>query len=90
MAAETNKIVQIFVPIDSEILKNIPRLSRQELEVACEDFSNIIGSSPDSILYKGTMKDGPEIAVIALCFSEEHWTSYHEFFFQNKVNYWPK
>ncbi|XP_020079882.1 probable LRR receptor-like serine/threonine-protein kinase At1g63430 [Ananas comosus] len=75
----------IAMSIDSEILKNIPRLSRQELEVACEDFSNIIGSSPDSILYKGTMKDGPEIAVIALCFSEEHWTSYHEFFFQNKL-----
>ncbi|KAL0329775.1 UNVERIFIED_CONTAM: putative LRR receptor-like serine/threonine-protein kinase [Sesamum radiatum] len=37
----------------------------QELEVACEDFSNIIGSSPDSLVYKGTMKGGPEIAVIS-------------------------
>lgn len=40
--------------IDSEILKDVVRFSRQELEVACEDFSNIIGSSPDSLVYKMT------------------------------------
>ncbi|GMY30023.1 probable LRR receptor-like serine/threonine-protein kinase At1g63430 [Fagus crenata] len=30
----------------------VVRYSRQDLEVACEDFSNIIGSSPDSWVYK--------------------------------------
>lgn len=61
------------------------RFSRQELEVACEDFSNIIGSSPDSFVYKGNMKGGPEIAVISLCVKEEHWTGYLELYFQREV-----
>ena len=72
---------------DSDVLKNVLRLSRQELEVACEDFSNIVGSSPDSLVYKGTMKGGPEIAVISLCIKEEHWTCYLELYFQREVKY---
>lgn len=68
------------------MLKDVRRYSRQELEVACEDFSNIIGSSPDSVVYKGTMKGGPEIAVISLCIREEHWTGYLELYFQREVN----
>ncbi|URD77021.1 Leucine rich repeat N-terminal domain [Musa troglodytarum] len=71
--------------IDGELLKNVPGFSREELEIACEDFSNIIGSSPDSIVYKGTMKDGTEVAVISLCILEDQWTSYLEFSFHNKV-----
>ncbi|KAM0867672.1 hypothetical protein ACQ4PT_041853 [Festuca glaucescens] len=70
---------------DSDMLKSLPKLSRQELEVACEDFSNIIGSTPETVVYKGTMKDGPEVSVISLCAFEGHWTSQHEFFYQNKV-----
>ncbi|XP_061373757.1 probable LRR receptor-like serine/threonine-protein kinase At1g63430 [Gastrolobium bilobum] len=73
------------VYIDSEMLKDVTRYNRQELEVACEDFSNIIGSSPDSVVYKGTMKGGPEIAVISLCIKEEHWTGYLELYFQREV-----
>ncbi|KAG9441177.1 hypothetical protein H6P81_017031 [Aristolochia fimbriata] len=74
------------ISIDTELLKDVARINRQELEVACEDFSNIIGTSPDSIVYKGTMKDGgPEIAVISLCISEEFWTSYLELYFQREV-----
>jgi len=67
------------------MLKDVVIYSRQELEVACEDFSNIIGSSPDSIVYKGTMKGGPEIAVISLCVKEEHWTAYLELYFQKEA-----
>ncbi|KAK6137440.1 hypothetical protein DH2020_028797 [Rehmannia glutinosa] len=73
------------VYIDSEAMKNVVRYSRQELEVACEDFSNIIGSSPDSLVYKGTLKGGPEIAVISLCVKEENWTGYLELYFQQEV-----
>ncbi|KAL0000088.1 hypothetical protein SO802_019690 [Lithocarpus litseifolius] len=72
------------VYIDSEILKDVVRYGRQDLEVACEDFSNIIGSSPDSVVYKGTMKSRPEIAVISLCIKEEHWTGYLELYFQRE------
>ncbi|KAL6496764.1 hypothetical protein OROHE_027326 [Orobanche hederae] len=71
--------------IDSEAMKDVVRYNRQELEVACEDFSNIIGSSPDSLVYKGTLKGGPEIAVISLCIKEEHWTGYLELYFQQEV-----
>ncbi|XP_059661763.1 probable LRR receptor-like serine/threonine-protein kinase At1g63430 [Cornus florida] len=73
------------ISIDSELLKDLLRFGREELEVACEDFSNIIGSSPDSIVYKGTMKGGPEIAVISLCIKEEHWTGFLELYFQREV-----
>lgn len=76
---------EITVLIDSDMLKSLPKLSRQELEVACEDFSNIIGSSPETVVYKGIMKDGPEVSVISLCAFEGHWTSHHELFYQNKV-----
>lgn len=75
----------ISVYVDSDALKDVMRFSRQELEVACEDFSNIIGSSPDSLVYKGTIKGGPEIAVISLCIKEEHWTGYLELYFQREV-----
>ncbi|GLU05786.1 hypothetical protein SLE2022_228650 [Rubroshorea leprosula] len=75
----------LTVYIDSEMLKDVNKFSRQELEVACEDFSNIIGSSPDSLVYKGTIKGGPEIAVISLCIKEENWTGYLELYFQREV-----
>ncbi|KAJ3693019.1 hypothetical protein LUZ60_012114 [Juncus effusus] len=76
---------EISVSIDGELLNSVPRLTRQDLETACEDFSNIIGSSDASLVYKGTLKGGPEIAVISLCVSESGWVNYHEFFFQNKL-----
>ncbi|XP_076897648.1 putative LRR receptor-like serine/threonine-protein kinase At1g63430 [Bidens hawaiensis] len=75
--------MEIFV--DTDMLKDVTRYSRQLLEVACEDFSNIIGSSQDSVVYKGNMKGGPEIAVISLCNREEHWMSYLEPYFQQEV-----
>lgn len=80
-----NEKDHIALSLDTEVLKDVLRISRQELEVACEDFSNIIGSSPDSVVYKGTMKNGPEIAAISLCISEEQWTNYLELYFQSEV-----
>ncbi|XP_073120929.1 probable LRR receptor-like serine/threonine-protein kinase At1g63430 isoform X2 [Henckelia pumila] len=75
----------ITIYIDSEILKDVARYSREELEAACEDFSNIIESSPDSVVYKGTTKDGQEIAVISLCIKEEQWNGHLELYFQKEV-----
>ncbi|KAK9072928.1 hypothetical protein SSX86_009364 [Deinandra increscens subsp. villosa] len=71
--------------VDSNMLNGVTKYSRQELEVACEDFSNIIGSSADSLVYKGIMKGGSEIAVISLCIKEEHWTGYLELYYQKEV-----
>ncbi|XP_011622868.1 probable LRR receptor-like serine/threonine-protein kinase At1g63430 [Amborella trichopoda] len=76
---------QIALPADGEMLKDVLLISREDLETACEDFSNIIGSSPDSVVYKGITKDGQEIAVISLCMSKEYWTCSHELYFQSQV-----
>ncbi|CAD5333641.1 unnamed protein product [Arabidopsis thaliana] len=81
-ASEKDKFT---VYVDSEMLKDVSRYTRQELEVACEDFSNIIDSSADSQIYKGTIKGGTEIAVISLCVKEENWTGYLELNFQREV-----
>ncbi|XP_024986743.1 probable LRR receptor-like serine/threonine-protein kinase At1g63430 [Cynara cardunculus var. scolymus] len=81
----TNEKDRTSIYLDSNMLKGVARYNRQELEVACEDFSNIIGSSSDSLVYKGTMKGGPEIAVISLCIKEEHWTGYLELYYQKEV-----
>ncbi|PWA79046.1 leucine-rich repeat protein kinase family protein [Artemisia annua] len=70
---------------DPNMLKDVMRYNRPELEVACEDFSNIIGSSSDSLVYKGNLKGGPEIAVISLCIKEEHWSGYLELYYQKEV-----
>ncbi|KAF0893709.1 hypothetical protein E2562_029388 [Oryza meyeriana var. granulata] len=73
------------ISIDDDLLANVPKISRQELAEACEDFSNIIGSSHDTVVYKGTMKDGSEIAVVSLSASVHYWTSYVELYFQKEV-----
>lgn len=75
----------ITVLIDNDMLKDVQNFSQEELETACEDFSNIIGSSPDSVVYKGTLKCGAEIAVISLCILKDQWTDYLELYFNSKV-----
>ncbi|KAH0457205.1 hypothetical protein IEQ34_015112 [Dendrobium chrysotoxum] len=77
---------QISISIDDGFLKHVLRYSREDLELACEDFSNIIGSSANSKVYKGTIKDGPEIAVISLLVSVTRWPSYLELCFQKEVD----
>ena len=71
--------------LDGDMLKHVPAFSRQQLEIACEDFSNIIGSSTDIILYKGIMNGGPEIAAISLAASDNVWTTFYEIRFQMMV-----
>ncbi|KQJ83781.1 probable LRR receptor-like serine/threonine-protein kinase At1g63430 [Brachypodium distachyon] len=73
------------ISIDDDFLGNVPKISRQELAEACEDFSNIIGSSHETVVYKGTMKDGREIAVVSLSVSVHYWTNYIELYFQKEV-----
>lgn len=61
------------------------KISRRELSEACEDFSNIIGSSHKTVVYKGTLEDGREIAVVSLCASTHYWNNYVELSFQKEV-----
>ncbi|XP_020586797.1 probable LRR receptor-like serine/threonine-protein kinase At1g63430 [Phalaenopsis equestris] len=84
MRTQTTKDLE-SISIDDGFLKNALVYSREELEQACEDFSNIIGSSANSKVYKGTIKDGSEIAVISLSVSASHWPSYLELGFQKEV-----
>ncbi|KAF8702826.1 hypothetical protein HU200_032659 [Digitaria exilis] len=73
------------ISIDDDLLINVPKISRQELAEACEDFSNIIGSSHETVVYKGTLKDGREIAVVSLSVSVHYWNDYVELYFQKEV-----
>lgn len=66
-------------------INGVPLISREELEAACEDFSNVIGSSPDSMVYKGITSQGTEIAVTSMRFAREDWTTQLELYVQRKV-----
>lgn len=64
---------------------SLTRLKREEVEAACEDFSNIIGSSTDSVVYKGTLANGTEIAATSIRVAAANWTSQSELCFRRKV-----
>ncbi|KAH9325609.1 hypothetical protein KI387_005787 [Taxus chinensis] len=66
-------------------LNGVAVMSRVELQEACEDFSNIIGCSPDSIVYKGITSQGREIAVTSMRIAKEDWTPQLEICFRTKV-----
>lgn len=66
-------------------IRDVPEMSRVELAAACEDFSNIIGSSPDSMVYKGITSQGVEIAVTCTRIAKEDWNPQLEVCFRRKV-----
>lgn len=64
----------------------VPKLKRSELETACEDFSNVIGSSSIGTVYKGTLSSGVEIAVTsASVTSSKDWSKNLEVQFRKKI-----
>lgn len=64
----------------------VPALKRSELEAACEDFSNVIGSLSDYMMYKGTLSSGVEIAVIStMKKSAKEWSKNCETQFRKKI-----
>ncbi|XP_068636935.1 inactive receptor-like serine/threonine-protein kinase At2g40270 [Aristolochia californica] len=72
--------------LQKAFVTGVPSLKRQELETACEDFSNIIGSSPDSTLFKGTLSSGVEIAVISSSItSPKEWSKHLEAQFRKQI-----
>lgn len=59
---------------------------RSELEAACEDFSNIVGSFSNFTLYKGTLSSGVEVAVTStLITSAKDWLAQDDTQFRKKV-----
>lgn len=63
----------------------VPSLGRAELDAACENFSNIISTSPDHTIYKGTLSNGSEIAVVSTTMSADNWMDISENQFKLKV-----
>lgn len=65
----------------------VPKLKRSELEAACEDFSNVIGSSSIGTLYKGTLSNDVEITVASVAVgSAKGWSKNLETQFRNKID----
>ncbi|PUZ73573.1 hypothetical protein GQ55_2G485200 [Panicum hallii var. hallii] len=64
----------------------VPALKRSELQAACEDFSNIVGSTPSCMLYKGTLSSGVEIAVVLSSIrSIKEWSKECESHYRKKI-----
>lgn len=74
-------------PLSKAFVAGVPSLGRAELQAACEDFINVIGSSSDCTLYKGTLSSGVEIAVVSTSVnSVKDWTDRSEEQFKNKIS----
>eukprot|EP01018_Ginkgo_biloba_P000048 Gb_21863 [translate_table: standard] len=72
--------------LQKAFVTGVPKLNRVELEAACEEFSNIIGSSPDSMVFKGTLSSGVEIAVTSSTISSANdWSARSEYYFRQKI-----
>ncbi|KAL6645754.1 hypothetical protein ACP70R_017362 [Stipagrostis hirtigluma subsp. patula] len=72
--------------LQKAFVTGVPALKRSELETACEDFSNIIGSTTSCMLYKGTLSSGVEIAVASsLVTSSKDWSKESESQFRKKI-----
>ncbi|KAK8468622.1 hypothetical protein PHAVU_006G071600 [Phaseolus vulgaris] len=72
--------------LQKAFLTGVPSLKRTELEVACEYFSNIIGSLPDGTIYKGTLSSGVEIAVVSSAVTlSQNWSKNLETQFRKKL-----
>ncbi|CAH8376274.1 unnamed protein product [Eruca vesicaria subsp. sativa] len=64
----------------------VPILKRAEIEAACEDFSNVLGSCPIGKLFKGTLSSGVEIAVASIeTTSAKDWKDNAEIQFMKKI-----
>jgi len=72
--------------LQKAFVTGVPSLKRSELEIACEDFSNVIGSISDYMVYKGTLSTGVEIAVVSTTKnSAKEWSKHCESQFRKKV-----
>lgn len=64
----------------------LPTISFEELEAACEEFTNVIATSTDFRVFKGTrVSDGLQIAVTRILVPPQKWTARREIGFRHKV-----
>ncbi|KAK9124589.1 hypothetical protein Sjap_014191 [Stephania japonica] len=73
--------------LQKAFVTGVPKLKREELETACEDFSNIIGSFSNGKVYKGTLSSGVEIAVTStVVTSNKDWTKQMESQYRKRID----
>lgn len=73
--------------LQKAFITGVPKLNRAELETACEDFSNIIVTTSDCTVYKGTLSSGVEIAVASTLISSfKDWTKAAEMNYRKKID----
>ncbi|GMI82293.1 Male Disoverer 2, morphogenesis of root hair 1 [Hibiscus trionum] len=73
--------------LQKAFVTGVPKLNRSELDVACEDFSNIIDMIGGCTVYKGTLSSGVEIAVASIGVSSlKQWPNNSEIAFLRKIN----
>ncbi|KAG6735080.1 hypothetical protein I3842_01G302900 [Carya illinoinensis] len=73
--------------LQKAFVTGVPKIKRSELEAACEDFSNVIGSTPIGTVYKGTLSSGVEIAVASVAAtSGKGWLNSLEAQFIKKID----
>ncbi|KAJ6804811.1 inactive receptor-like serine/threonine-protein kinase [Iris pallida] len=77
--------------LQKAFVTGVPSLKRSELQAACEDFSNVVGTLSDCMLYKGTLSSGTEIAVTStMVTSSKNWSDQSELQFRNKISLMSK
>ncbi|CAI9755180.1 unnamed protein product [Fraxinus pennsylvanica] len=91
-----SKVVQTIRPwktglsgqLQKAFVTGVPKLNRDELETACEDFSNIINTYENiATVYKGTLSSGVEIAVVTTAISSlKDWSKRCELTFRKKID----
>ncbi|KAJ8761481.1 hypothetical protein K2173_001614 [Erythroxylum novogranatense] len=73
--------------LQRRFVTGVPKLNRQELETACEDFSNIIETLDGCTVYKGTLSSGVEIAVVSTAItSSKDWSRNAELAYRKKID----
>ncbi|KAG0488755.1 hypothetical protein HPP92_007566 [Vanilla planifolia] len=94
LCCRANKVVSVMPwktglsgQLQKALVTGLPSLRRSEIEIACEGFSNIIGSLPGCSLYKGTLSSGVEIAVTSCKInSAKECSDQHEAMFRKKIS----
>ncbi|KAF5789854.1 putative protein kinase RLK-Pelle-LRR-VI-2 family [Helianthus annuus] len=73
--------------LQKAFVTGVPKLSRAELETACEEFSNIVVTTEGYTLYKGTLSSGVEVCVASTSIgSLKDWSKRAELGFHKKID----
>nr|GEU90298.1 probable inactive receptor-like protein kinase At3g56050 isoform X2 [Tanacetum cinerariifolium] len=73
--------------LQKAFVTGVPKLKRSELEAACEDFSNVIGSTSFRTVYKGTLSSWVEIVVVSVDTpSAKEWSKHLESSFRKRID----